>query len=456
LAFRLTSEVHLVSPPGNEQRTLAYFPLESLVFEVNAAGRTLLETLRAGPVEPPDDDSRSFLAALAAAGVLNGVPAAIPGGPSTQEPRPFRLVLLPSNRCNLRCVYCYREAGAAGTLMPNEVALAAVELALCNAEQTPERRIELGFHGGGEPTLNWDVMVRSTEHAERRARARNLHLTTSLCTNGMLDPDQVDWAVSHMHSVIVSVDGPPELQNLQRPLADGGPSFERVASTLDRLAARGKRVGIRLTATEHSQGRLERAVEFLAERFRPRTIQVEPLFTCGRCSQSGCQPPTLESFLDAVPRAQALARAHDCAVQCSGARFRFLDTRFCGAAGSNFFVTADGDVTSCLEVTDARDARAELFFYGRYRSGPGFQFHHERFARLRALRVQAFSACADCFARWHCGGDCLAKSPAIERIPVERNQYRCAIIKHLTLRQLASEVDRSRANRTKELVHDRP
>lgn len=118
-----------------------------------------------------------------------------------------------------------------------------------------------------------------------------------------------------------------------------------------------------------------------------------------------------------------------------------LDTRFCGAAGSNFFVTPRGDVTACVEVSRRDDPRAEVFMYGRYDASSGkFAFDNEKFQQLVRLRVQEFDSCRDCFARWHCCGDCLAKAPAVSKIKEQRNLYRCRINQAFTKHQLLMEL----------------
>lgn len=94
-------------------------------------------------------------------------------------------------------------------------------------------------------------------------------------------------------------------------------------------------------------------------------------------------------------------------VYYSGGRLGQAVHSFCKAAGDNFFVTVDGDVSSCLEVTDSKNPRAGTFVYGKI--GDGVEISKEKLTQLRARVVENLPYCNDCFAKYSCAGDCLAK-----------------------------------------------
>ncbi len=71
-------------------------------------------------------------------------------------------------------------------------------------------------------------------------------------------------------------------------------------------------------------------------------------------------------------------------------------------------------MTGCYEVGEPDDPRAGTFFYGRLNPATGeIEVDDEKLRRLRTLTVEHKPACADCFCKWTCAGECASK-PALE------------------------------------------
>ena len=90
-----------------------------------------------------------------------------------------------TNLCNLRCTYCYAEGGERPIQnMPHELAFQTIDLAAANAEKAGRSHFALVFHGGGEPTQNWDLLTRSVDHA----KSKPLQCGISMSSNGVWSP----------------------------------------------------------------------------------------------------------------------------------------------------------------------------------------------------------------------------------------------------------------------------
>jgi sulfatase maturation enzyme AslB (radical SAM superfamily) len=121
----------------------------------------------------------------------------------------------------------------------------------------------------------------------------------TIATNGALSEEQQDFLLAWFDGVNISFDGLPELQDRQRPFADGRGSFSAVDSTLRRLDAAGKHYGIRATLTADSVDRLADIAAFVAERYpHCEQLHIEPAWESGRCLQSGAHTPESARFTE--------------------------------------------------------------------------------------------------------------------------------------------------------------
>lgn len=145
----------------------------------------------------------------------------------------MNLTLVLTHQCNLACGYCY--AGAKDTRrMDRETARAAIDAALA----TGETKLDLSFFGG-EPLLEWDLLVEATRYAEERAAAAGVRLRTLVTTNGThLTASRLAWLIEHRFFIGFSMDGGTTAQ-AGRPFLSGRSSFAAVETALDRLLASG-------------------------------------------------------------------------------------------------------------------------------------------------------------------------------------------------------------------------
>lgn len=119
-------------------------------------------------------------AQLAALGLLRPVDA--PFIPSMAEPNTLTAWLHVTNACNLRCDYCYLALN--GEKMDEATGLAAVAAVFRTALVRGFRRVKLKY-AGGEPALNFDLVLRLHEHASQQAAAHHLELAEVFLSNGL-------------------------------------------------------------------------------------------------------------------------------------------------------------------------------------------------------------------------------------------------------------------------------
>ncbi len=175
------------------------------------------------------------------------------------QPAPMTdLTLNISAGCDLACRYCWNNRGLyggemAGRMTP-KVACDAVDLLVRASNGHPSLVVD--FYGG-EPLLNLPVMKAAVEHC--RAHYPDRRFSFLLATNGVhLSPENAAWLHDNGVNVALSIDGGKEVQDRQRPLANGSGSYDRIAACLAQLPAHVRADYVaRATLTPDGPGPLE-------------------------------------------------------------------------------------------------------------------------------------------------------------------------------------------------------
>ena len=145
------------------------------------------------------------------------------------------LNLCASEDCNNRCTYCLHsglypyERRHRPRSMSLETARKALDLYLAHAGGVKRKRVTLF---GGEPLLNWPLVVDVVEQVEARAPGTQLQI----CTNGqLLDETRAAYAVAHDICLSISLDGPQEVHDAWRVTGTGRGTWARVMSVLEHI-----------------------------------------------------------------------------------------------------------------------------------------------------------------------------------------------------------------------------
>lgn len=357
---------------------------------------------------------------------------------------PTDVALFPTHDCSLRCVYCYAGAGVHHVTMSKDVAEAAVEFVMRNSTRSGIRKTHVAFHGGGEPFYGraWHLMRHVVQHATGLGKQLGVDVSFYASTNGVLSRRQLDWIVASNLRLQLSFDGPPDIQNANRPTASGKGSFEPAMRTMEFLEKAEHPYSIRATITDRSVNRLCELVDFFGSVSSVTDLHFEALHECGRCSDTGAKPPPPSDFVEKMIEAQAYALTVGRTVWFSQFRLESRDV-YCGALAPMFCVTPEGMVSSCYEVSSQSDPRSETFFYGRYDEAAAdkFVFDEVRIKRLKGRTADRIAGCETCFARQSCAGDCPAKKGG-DIYSVSCSDDRCEMTKTYLFKQILSVADR--------------
>ena len=233
---------HVFAPPAAGGNALLFGADDASLFAIDASMQDVIARWRdrdAIDLQDAPAPDRDVLAALLDARVLIPVdraraepsspidPAAIPLG---------TLVLEAAQACNLRCTYCYAGGGSYGgdarVMQPDLAARAARRLVESSGDRP---RVTLVLFGG-EPLLNLPALRAAVREGEAAAAALGKTLDVSITTNGTRFTDEaLDFLCEHRIGVSVSIDGPPNIHDANRPYA-GAKSSGTYADVIDGVA----------------------------------------------------------------------------------------------------------------------------------------------------------------------------------------------------------------------------
>ena len=153
------------------------------------------------------------------------------------------LVLMLTYSCNLACRYCYedREEGCAppadGGGAPREMSPESLRrgVAYLLEHAGADRKVSVTFFGG-EPLLRFPLIRTAVGEARRMARERGKEISFSITTNGtLLTREIAGFLKENGVTVCLSIDGPREIQDRNRPYASGRGSYGDVTRGIELL-----------------------------------------------------------------------------------------------------------------------------------------------------------------------------------------------------------------------------
>jgi uncharacterized protein len=420
---------------------ILYAPLKHTILRVNRDVIALILKIKNGEELPAHEQTIRVVDGLRRLKIIDSE-ASAPFDSDSNEYKPTSVTFLPTSDCNLKCIYCYADSGMLSKYLPLHVARAAIDFVFDNARHKNVPEVQIGFLGGGEPFLAWQFVKEIFEYGQRKSDEFQIPTYFTGVTNGMLSTKQTLWISKHFQYLNVSVDGTQAIHDEHRPTKSNKGSFETVLRTLQTLNEQGFRYGVRSTISSLSVDSMTSIVKFFTE-LGISKIHFEPLFACGRCRTNNELAPAPKLFIDNFVRCLSIVQSTNTDLLCSAIRMDTLSTTFCGALNNNFYITPEGYVTSCTEVSLADEPLSSTFFIGKYdQAHKGFVFWDKRRELLTSRTVLNMPKCGKCIAKWHCAGACPVKAAYEGDLFDATGLANCQIARELTeyhVRRLANE-----------------
>jgi len=205
----------------------------------------------------------------------------------------MNLVLSLTERCNLRCTYCYYKVSheARSLVMSNDIMEAAIRLAFERTLSLNQHFLNITFFGG-EPLLCMDSIRRGVEFAKSLAQERfgddvslgppstntmspKFRLRFAVNTNAtLLDDAIIEYLKQEKFRIYLSLDGPEAHHNVCRKQVGGAGSFKLIEPHIPALTKLD--TVVLSVVTRENMHSLSEAVRWIqAQGFRNMTAAVD-------------------------------------------------------------------------------------------------------------------------------------------------------------------------------------
>jgi uncharacterized protein len=306
--------------------------------------------------------------------------------------------------CNLACTYCNVQQGTYGepvSLMADSTAYAAIDyLARIRNGRFPR----LIFYGG-EPLLNWKVLTRAAKKMTSLFPERAIEIVT----NGtLIDRECAQFLADYDVFTILSMDGPKEVHDRNRPMKTGESSYEKAREGLEHLKKAGGRFQIRATWAPGYACYDDVLVHLcgLAGNSRQVTLAIE-------FDKAGTG--AIEEYNDIL--SDRFRQAEENRAELPNTIYQYLDQTLranwapvprCEAGHAGFSITPQGDIYPCQVSVSRKKFKLGTVWDGINEQGKEKQ---------KEFLESSFSMCERCWANTYCSGPCRYAKPLPDNWP---------------------------------------
>ncbi len=332
----------------------------------------------------------------------------------TKEPVPIvYMYLFLTQSCNLRCIYCYGNGGEYGTggSMEKDTAFQAIDWLIEKAEKI--KKVHLGFFGG-EPLLNFPLMKAVVEYAQKRTKEMGKEVAFFLTSNAtLLDDEIIAFFKENQISVQISFDGPKEIQDAQRPYANGQGTYSATVPKIRKLLAAVPRTSGHSVLVGNTDPQLIKdalqEIGFTKVSISPASLSLFSEDSAKETSTRDTQTvlhaleQEAETWLHLIQSKDSAGLKNLKASSGLYGLYRGMVSllhnskrpHFCGAGRGLIGVSVSGDVYLCHRFVGMEE----------YKLGSIFEHDLKREEYLKNP-ITCNQLCANCFAKNYCAGGC--------------------------------------------------
>jgi uncharacterized protein len=314
-----------------------------------------------------------------------------------------------SHRCNLNCRYCYARGGNFGKpdrLMTVETAKKAIDFFL---EQSDGKKTLGIVYDGGEPLINFNVIKEATLYAREKVKGLEKAFYFGIGTNATLVTGEIaEFFAEHKISPQISLDGAQHIHDELRSFKNGKSSYRRMMAGVGIFNEKEVKLASRITITPRNLN-LKDNVELLYNLGVIRIAAFPATGIPGKYALDASELNTLKEEYDKTAefflgtlfntgRYVCFANFTDNLKNLHKAKILHYG---CGSARKFISIDPYEEIYPCHRLVGNKK-----FQLGNLQRG----IDYEKRRIFLENHVEGREKCRNCWAKYLCGGGCLAEA----------------------------------------------
>lgn len=340
------------------------------------------------------------------------------------------LFLIMTNKCNLACKYCFYQNSS--HLQSDKMSFQTAQKAINifaqkynKNEQTENWFSQITFYGG-EPLLNFDCIVETTNYIEQLKNENKLSSKTQLVlnTNGILINEKIiAWAKLHNIQVQISIDGNKTIHDKNRVTRTGNGSYNDVIAGLNKLIENNIDVLPLITVTLDNLPKLPDIIYALCKKYNLHHYGMNLLIDLGKQPIAQYPEYAADKMIEAYQKTLSLSVSDDVidAIFNTLKNFKIVK-QSCGAS-RKMTVFPNGKILVCQALSDCDKALIGDIDNGVFDiENIKYWSNYTRFNNTQCLNCKYIS---------FCGGGCAASALFRHHQLESIDKHYCRWIKHI-------------------------
>ncbi len=316
----------------------------------------------------------------------------------------LELILLASEDCNFRCVYCSQQFKR-GSMRPH-VREGIRQLITARIQKL--NAVHISWFGG-EPLLGYDAIEELSPYIQKIAQENGVFYQSDITTNGyLLTPERsrkmVQWGIRNYQ---ITLDGTPLEHDSHRVLQEGGPTFHTILENIVAMKDYPEpfSVAVRVNFDKTNVDKLEPLFKLLKDRLQDDTrfvMRFRPVEKWGGPNDGTLDTCGLREVHSLWTDLTDQARESGLKAEEVGLSLN-PDGGVCYAARPfNYIVGADGKLMKCTVVLDTHPTNV----VGEITEDGTFKLNEDNLAKWVQPYYKSDKMCNKCFYVPVCQGVC--------------------------------------------------
>jgi len=230
--MELTRYLKIFQPPQSTDQLIIYATARGSIVRIPIS---LLDDIRANRLAPDEELTLVRLGILVPDTVAERDELRTLFDRASNQDRPFTALVTLNLDCNLNCIYCYENHFRGKKYMTMKTATTLIEYVKSRGFLSG-KDVVLDFYGG-EALLSIPLLRHIAAAASNAAASAGRKFAFNIVTNGTLLSRDLVNELNHigLQNVRVTLDGPPEVHDNQRPFRSGAGSFEHIVKNMEMI-----------------------------------------------------------------------------------------------------------------------------------------------------------------------------------------------------------------------------